>query len=42
MLAALQWMNVIGVDAPMASRSAATAAIGSGLRLRSTALIGKA
>ena len=37
----LQWMNVIGVGAPTALRSAATMASGCGLRLRSTAVIGK-
>ena len=42
MTAALQWMNVIGVGAPTALRSAATTASGCGLRLRSTAVIGKA
>src|SRR6187200_1606520 len=36
MTAALQWMNVIGVGAPTALRSAATTASGCGLRLRST------
>src|SRR5262249_59755651 len=41
MTAALLWMNVIGVGAPMALRSAATTASGCGLRLRSTAVIGK-
>lgn len=41
MTAALQWMNVIGVGAPTALRSAATTASGCGLRLRSTAVIGK-
>ena len=35
------WMNVIGVGAPTALRSAATTASGCGLRLRSTAVIGK-
>src|SRR5215831_3562201 len=39
--AALQWMNVTGVGAPTALRSAATTASGCGLRLRSTAVIGK-
>jgi len=41
MTAALRWMNVIGVGAPMALTSAATTASGCGLRLRSTAVIGK-
>ena len=41
MTAALLWMNVIGVGAPTALRSAATTASGCGLRLRSTAVIGK-
>jgi transposase-like protein len=41
MTAALQWMNVIGVGAPTALRSAATTASGCGLRLHSTAVIGK-
>ena len=40
MTAALRWMNVIGVGAPTALRSAATTASGCGLRLRSTAVIG--
>lgn len=35
------WKNVIGVGAPTALRSAATTASGCGLRLRSTAVIGK-
>ena len=37
----IAWMNVIGVGAPTALRSAATTASGCGLRLRSTAVIGK-
>src|SRR6516165_10006806 len=41
MTAALRGMNVIGVGAPTALRSAATTASGSGLRLHSTAVIGK-
>jgi hypothetical protein len=41
MTAALRWMNVIGAGAPTALRSAATTASGCGLRLRSTAVIGK-
>ena len=40
MTAALQWMNIIGVGAPTALRSAATMASGCELRLRSTAVIG--
>jgi hypothetical protein len=41
MTAALLWMNAIGVGAPTALRLAATTASGCGLRLRSTAVIGK-